>query len=172
MSNIILVTYATYAGSTAGVAEAIGKALATSGLLVEIRPMREVRDLTQYQAVVAGSPIHAGRWLPEAVKFVQTHQKALAEKPFAAFLTCVALTMKNKKYHDVAVDYMRPVRELIRPVSEGYFAGELDFSKIPFSLKKLVMRIIVALGVWKAGDQRDWKAINAWADSIRPLLLQ
>ena len=40
MSNKILVTYASRTGSTVGVAEAIGKTLAESGLQVDVRPMR------------------------------------------------------------------------------------------------------------------------------------
>ncbi len=39
MTEKILVTYATCTGSTVGVAEAIGKTLAESGLEVEVLPM-------------------------------------------------------------------------------------------------------------------------------------
>ena len=42
MSNKILVAYASRAGSTAGVAEAIGKTLTESGVQVEVRPMASV----------------------------------------------------------------------------------------------------------------------------------
>ena len=45
MNNRLLVTYASKTGSTAGVAEAIGKSLAESGAQVEVLPMRDVRDL-------------------------------------------------------------------------------------------------------------------------------
>ncbi len=55
MSNKILVTYATCTGFTVGVAEAIGKTLAENGAQVDILPMREVKDLSPYHAVVAGS---------------------------------------------------------------------------------------------------------------------
>ena len=93
MSNKILVAYASAAGSTAGVAEAIGKTLVESGAQVEVRPMKDVNDLAPYQAVVAGSAIRDGKWLPEAIQFVQNHQAALARKPFAAFLVCMTLAM-------------------------------------------------------------------------------
>src|SRR5512139_1369779 len=99
MSDKILVTYASRLGSTAGVAEAIGKTLMDNGAQVEVRRMEDVTDLTPYSGVVAGSAIRNKQWLPEAVQFVQTHQAALQQKPFAAFLVCMTLAMKNgEKY--------------------------------------------------------------------------
>ena len=61
MNNRILVTYASRAGSTAGVAEAIGKTLIERGAQVDMLPMQDVKDLTPYSAVVAGSAIRAAK---------------------------------------------------------------------------------------------------------------
>jgi menaquinone-dependent protoporphyrinogen oxidase len=77
MNDTILVAYASRAGSTAGVAEAIGQTLAESGAHVEVRRMQDVKDLAAYRAVVAGSAIQGGHWLPEAMHFMQTHQAVL-----------------------------------------------------------------------------------------------
>jgi menaquinone-dependent protoporphyrinogen oxidase len=96
MTNKILVTYASRGGTTTGVAEAIGKTLAESGAEVEVRPMAEVTDLSPYGAVVAGSAIQGGQWLPEAMQFVRGHQAELSSKPFAAFLVCMTLAMQGK----------------------------------------------------------------------------
>lgn len=166
MSNKILVAYATRAGSTIGIAEAIGKTLAENGAQVDILPMQEVNDVSPYQAVVAGSAIRGGKWLPEAMQFVETHQKALAQKPFAAFLVCITMSMKNEKKRQGVAEWLKPVRGLVKPVSEGYFAGVLDFSKLPLTLHILLMRVAAALGVWSEGDHRDWNAINAWANDL------
>jgi menaquinone-dependent protoporphyrinogen oxidase len=57
MNDKILVTYASRAGSTAGVAEAIGKTLVENGAQVDVLPMKNVKDLTPYRVVVAGSAI-------------------------------------------------------------------------------------------------------------------
>jgi len=35
-----------------------------------------------------------------------------------------------------------------------------------------MFRLSVLFGVWSEGDHRDWDAIRAWAESLRPLLLQ
>jgi len=170
MSNKILVTYASRAGSTAGVAEAIGQTLTDSGAQVEVRPMKEVQDLAPYGAVVAGSAIQAGQWLPEALQFMQTHQAALARKPFAAFLVCMTLAMPNNKYQEQVADWLKPVRALVKPVSEGLFAGALDISKIPSFGDRLKFRLSVAFGVWSEGDHRDWNAVRAWAADLKPIL--
>lgn len=125
MDNKILVTYASRFGSTEGVAEAIGKTLAESGAQVDIFPMREVKDLSPYQAVVAGSAINAGAWLPEAMQFMHAHQSELNQKPFAAFLVCMTLTMRNAdQYRGHVADWLAPVRVLyLRWLNNGIFEG-------------------------------------------------
>jgi menaquinone-dependent protoporphyrinogen oxidase len=171
-SNKILVTYASRFGSTAGVAEAIGKTLLEHGAQVDVLPMREVQDLSPYQTVVAGSAINGGAWLPEAVQFVQARRTELAQKRFAAFLVCMTLSMKNgEQYRSHVATWLAPVRALVRPVSEGLFAGALDIKKIPSFSDRLKFRLSVLFGVWKEGDHRDWNAIRAWAESLYPLLV-
>src|SRR5512139_4097072 len=98
MPDKILVTYASRAGSTAGVAEAIGQTLTESGAQVDVRPMQDVTDLAPYRAVVAGSAVQDRQWLPEAMQFVRTHRAELNQKPFAAFMVCMTMATKNEKY--------------------------------------------------------------------------
>jgi menaquinone-dependent protoporphyrinogen oxidase len=170
-NNNVLVTYASRFGSTAGVAEAIGKTLSVHGAQVVVLPMKEVTDLSPYQAVVAGSAINGGVWLPEGQQFMQTHQAELRCKPFATFLVCMTLGMKNgEQYRSHVSSWLEPVRALVRPVSEGLFAGALDISKIPSYSDRLKFRMSVLFGVWKEGDHRDWNAIKNWAESLVPLL--
>lgn len=168
---MILIAYASRAGSTAGVAEAIGRALAESGAQIEVRPMQDVTDLTPYRAVIAGSAIQRKQWLPEAMDFIRANQIALRQKPFAAFLVCMTLAMPNQQYHRVVADWLKPVRDLVKPKSEGFFAGALDISTVPSRLDRLKFRLSVAFGVWTEGDHRDWNAIREWAVSLRPLML-
>jgi menaquinone-dependent protoporphyrinogen oxidase len=169
--NKILVTYASRLGSTAGVAEAIGKTLTDNGAEVDVRRMEDVADLTSYSAVVAGSAIRGKKWLPEAVQFMQTHQAALRQKPFAAFLVCMTLALKNgENYRPHVASFLDPVRAAVRPVSEGLFAGVLDIKKVPSFSDRLKFRLSVLFGVWKEGDHRDWNAIREWAAGLGPLL--
>ena len=170
MSQKILVAYATRHGTTAGVAEAIGNTLAEGGAHVDVLPMEKVRDLTPYGSVVAGSAIRAGAWLPEAMQFMQSHRTELAQKRVAVFLVCMTLSMKAD-YRTHVATWLDPVRAIVRPVSEGLFAGALDISKVESFGDRLKFRMSVLFGAWTEGDHRDWNAIRNWAESLRPLLI-
>ena len=172
MSAKILVTYASRTGSTAEIAQAIGKTLAESGAQVDVRAMQEVQDLAPYSAVVAGSAIRKSKWLPEATQFIQTHRAELAQKRLAEFTVCITLAMSNSaQYRAVVAKWVAPVRALVAPQSEGFFAGLLDFTKLPLNLDTLQLRLAVALHIFPRGDRRDWNAIRTWAESIRSVLL-
>jgi menaquinone-dependent protoporphyrinogen oxidase len=173
MNNRILITYASRAGSTAEIAEAVGGILAQNGTTVDVLPVQEVKDISGYSAVVAGSAIRKSKWLPEAMRFVQTHRSELAKKPFATFTVCITLAMSNsEQYRQVVRGWITPVRSLVKPMSEGLFAGKLDFHKLPVTFDTLKLRLVVGLGIFPKDDRRDWKAIRTWAEDLGPLLLR
>jgi len=171
MSKKILVTYASRAGSTAEIAETVGRILSEGGAQVDVISMKEVKDLSTYQAVVVGSAIRGSKWLPEAIEFVQAHRAELARKRFAMFTVCITMAMKNaERYRAGVATWVEPVRALVRPLDEGFFAGRLDFAKLPVNWDTLMLRLTVALGIFPRGDQRDWNAISNWAKGLRSVL--
>ena len=164
-------TYASRAGSTAGVAEKIGKILRDLGESADVKPMNEVTDLLSYDAIVAGSAIQASRWLPEAMEFMRRHQDVLSRKPFASFTLCMTLAMKKgEEYRPVINEWIAPVRSLARPVSEGIFAGVLDLHKVPGAADRLKFKLSILFGVWHEGDFRNWYEIEKWAAGLPELL--
>lgn len=182
MTTRMLVTYASRSGSTAEIAEAIGRILTTPSLplqnsanfgdmLVDVLPMPDVRDVSSYQAVIAGSAIRGAQWLPEAMQFIRLHQSTLRQKPFAMFTVCITLAMRNGEQYRTAVkDWTAPVRNLVRPLSEAFFAGMLDFDKLPTNWETMKLRATVAMGLFPRGDHRDWNAVRDWAESLKPML--
>jgi menaquinone-dependent protoporphyrinogen oxidase len=173
MNNRLLVTYASRTGSTAEIAEAIGKSLSQNDMNVDVLPMQDVKDLAPYSAVIVGSAIRQAKWLPEGMKFIQDHRAELARKRVATFTVCITLAMSNStQYRQAVREWIAPVRIHVKPISEGLFAGRLDFAKLPFSLDTLKFRLVVALGIFPKDDRRDWKAIHDWAESLCPRFLQ
>ncbi len=167
----ILVAYASRGGSTGGVAEALGKTLAEQGSQVDVRQIKDVAGIDQYSAVVLGSAIRGKAWLPEAMEFVRAHRDALRQKPVAAFLVCITLAMPiAANYKEFVRGFMNDVRSLIAPRAEGYFAGALDYSKVPLVPEGLQLRILSAASKTPPGDYRDWDAIRSWAVQLPSVL--
>ena len=150
MKDKILVTYSTRTGSAKGVSECIGETLSDLGESVDVLPMREIEDLSHYRAVIAGSAIQAGKWLPEAFDFVKAHRNDLNKKPFAVFLVCMTLAMpKGESYRETVSGWLDPVRSLVSPIDVELFKGTLDIKKIPSFGDRFKFRISVLLGIWK-----------------------
>ncbi len=171
MSQRILVTYASQAGSTAGVAEAIAKSLAAAGSTVDLRPVKEVTDLSAYQAVVIGSAVHSGKWMPEATAFVRRNQARLRQMPTAIFQVCMMLASSNEQYRSMVPTWLDPLREELRPVSAGSFSGAILLDHYPKLTDKLGLKIFLATVKIKEGDYRDWDAVQSWSEHLRPLLM-
>lgn len=169
MSKNILVTYASRAGSTKGVAEAIAQTLENQGFAVDVQTMNTVHDVSAYDGIVAGSAIRMDKWLPEATQFVETYQAELSQKLFAPFVVCLAMSVQNERRREQAIKtasgYLEPVRNLVPTVSEGLFAGVLDLSKLPL-IYLIPFSTLTLFGIFKEGDYRDWDAIQAWAEHL------
>ena len=164
----ILIAYATKAGSTAEVAAEIGRVIESKGgCQVDVRPVGKLNGVDGYDAVVIGSAIRAGKWLPEARKFVEKHRDALGRVPVALFAVCLTLKDDTEENRRTVAAYLDPICEIVQPVEVGLFAGVMDYSKLPF-----ILRLLMKAMKTPQGDFRDWEAITSWADNICPLLLQ
>mgnify|MGYP001039832509 CR=1 FL=1 len=171
MPKNILITYASYTGSAETIAGFISSDLESRGFKTDLIPINEVKEISSYDAVIAGSAIHSGRWLPEAFDFLESFREQLSEKPFAAYLVCMTMAMKNnEKYLQFVSDFMIPVREIVKPVSEGLFAGKLEIKRLPSLSDKIKFRISVAAGVWKEGDHINRNEIIRWSESLSHIL--
>ncbi len=189
--NKILVTYATFAGSTVDVARAIGLEIAERGLEVDVLPLGEVKEIEGYAGVVLGGPMIMG-WHRDALRFLKKHRQALQHIPLAVFVMAMSLTQTGETHVEgvpVYVDeglpnapekegqlnfreryarlanYLRPILKATRPVtpvSIGVFGGRLEYGRLRWWAVLFVMVIIQA----PAGDRRNWPAIRAWAAGL------
>ena len=162
MSTSVLVAYATRAGSTQEVAEAIASTLREAGLAVDIQQLGDVRTLDGCQALVMGAPFYMFRWHKDALAFLKRHQRALGDRPAAVF----ALGPFNdveKEWVDVRAQLDRALAKFpwFEPVAVQVFGGKFDPATLrpPYSLLPAMKKIPVS-------DIRDWQAIAAWAQDL------
>lgn len=168
----ILVAYASAAGSTGGVAEAIGKTLSEgASLAVDVRPVKAVDDLTPYSAVVIGSAIHGGKGLPEATEFIQAHQERLRQMHTALFHVGMMAASRSPANRELVTQFLAEERGLVKPAAVGSFVGALYPEQYP-GFTGFGMRFFLAYcgAGMRGGDYRDPDAIRAWAGSLRPLI--
>lgn len=69
----ILLVYDTEHGATSTIAEAIGMTLCEQGLQVDVFLARTVHDISAYDAVIIGTPIYYGGWLPGVTNFLKKY---------------------------------------------------------------------------------------------------
>jgi len=163
MGKRVLVGYATGTGSTTGVAEAIGRTLGERGYTVDVKPMKDQPSIEGYDAVVLGSAINGGQWLPEAIQYLEANQRALAQVPVSMFcvhaMNCGPDPKKTKK----RLAYLDKERALVQPADEGFFAGQGPTGADSNAIARWAFR---AFGGDVEGDGRDWDAIKAWAERV------
>ena len=134
MTEKILVAYASRTGATKEIAEAIGKSLADGGADVDIRSMTEIkislptvrwcrqRD-TRLEMAAGGDGVYAPA--PADLK----------KKPFAAFMVCITLAMKNgENYRQGIRDWMSSVRSWCARSARATLLAGWIFPKCLFHL--------------------------------------
>jgi menaquinone-dependent protoporphyrinogen oxidase len=168
MDKKILITYATKAGSTVEIAAVIGETLSKRGFAVDVKPVSENPSLDGYQAVLMGSAIRMGSWLPEAVDFVRKNQSTLQQIPTSIFTVHMLNYRDDEASRTARQAYTAPVRELLPSVDEVFFRGKLDYKTLTF-LDRMIAKA-VANPNDPPGDFRDWDQIRDWSQSVFPTL--
>jgi menaquinone-dependent protoporphyrinogen oxidase len=167
MSASVLVGYATKYGSTQEVAEAVAAALREAGLEVDCQPMRQVRSLDGYGAVVLGAPLYMFRWHKDAKSFLSRHRQALTQRPVAVFALGPFQDVPTD-WQEVRANFDKQLAEFpwFAPVALEIFGGKFDPAKLDFPYS-----LVPGLKKMPVSDIRDWTAIRAWANSL-PAKLQ
>ncbi len=161
LNGKILVVYASRCGSTADIARAVAEDLKRRTPAVDLRPADKVSTLAGYEAVVVGSAVRFGHWLPEAVEFVRAHRTGLKRVPTAFFTVHMMNTGPDEAARKARLGYLDPVHAVMRPGAEVFFAGRMDLSRLSFT-ERLLCKVMKG----RNADMRDWTAIHAWGQSV------
>ncbi len=166
MSSSVLVAYATRYGSTQEVAEAVAATLRERGLEVDLQPMRQVRTIDQYRAVVLGAPLYMFHWHKDAINFLERNRAALTARPVAIF-ALGPFHADEKEYQAVREQLDKELVKFpwLTPRAIAIFGGKFDPQKLTFP-----HNLLPALKNMPASDVRDWTAIRAWASDLAATL--
>ena len=154
-----LVAVASRHNATHDIAEVIAEELRTSGLEVDLRDADAVSDIGGYEAVVLGSGVYMGRWLPAARHFVDVHGPALRTVPVWLF-SSGPLGAEDPKPRGDPVDIPQ-LLEATHAREHKVFAGKLENRSLGIS-ERLMAKAVHA----PEGDFRDLGAVIEWARSI------
>jgi menaquinone-dependent protoporphyrinogen oxidase len=80
---------------------------------VAIKPVKDKPSLVGYQAVVIGSAIRMGSWLPEAMAFARDNQARLSQLPTSIFTVHLLNTGDDAASQAARQAYTAPVRQFL-----------------------------------------------------------
>jgi len=155
---MILIAYASKYGATQEVAERIAKRLQKTGTQVEVKPVSQIGDVGKAEAVIVGSGLYQGGWIPEATAFVRKNANALSKIP--TWLFSVGPLATEVKDEEQPIE-LAEFRDKIGLKHHTVFHGALRHNKLDRN-DRMTMKAVGA----PDGDFRDWAAIDAWVDQI------
>jgi menaquinone-dependent protoporphyrinogen IX oxidase len=172
----ILVAYATWAGTTRGVADAIAKDLTDKNTTAEVSRADRVKDINMYDAVVLGTSIHAGRTVGDFNQFLRRFHESLKIKKLAYFVVCANMFTDNEQNRAETLGWLNKTLvglEDIKPVDIGLFAGGVitegeDYQRLNFIVKAIIGSMKESIiKQYNKSDLRNWDKISQWAKDLK-----
>lgn len=160
-----LVTYASEHGSTREIAERIHARLLTKISPVHCLPIESVNNPDKYEAIVIGSAVHGQAWIPSATVFVHKHSSTLSSVPVFAFSVGDPDAAPKRFRKKLREEEEKRLGEVARREAHArdhvLLSGKFEKQDVP-----CLPRMILTCCGWRFGDNRDWNAIDRWADSV------
>ncbi len=164
----VLVAAASRQGSTAEIAQAIGDVLRSRGLEVTVHRAESVGPLAGIDAVVLGSAVYSGHWLPPAIALAHRIADELPGRPVWLFSSGPVGNPSRKLVQRMGADPVDLPEVLAATRARGHkmLAGKLDRKDLR-GFQRAALSVVRGL----EGDFRDWQGIRGWAGSIAEQLL-
>ncbi len=161
MNPIVLVAYATRAGSTMEIAQTIATELEKRDFSVDICPINRVANLEGYSHVVIGSAVRMSAPLPEVTQFIEGHLSEFHGIPLAFFAVHLQNDGDDEASRKFRLAYLDPIRKLLPLQHEAFFTGVYDPEKVSY-IERLMGKTVQT----PIGDFRNWAAIKDWGQAI------
>ncbi|MGI5992689.1 MAG: flavodoxin domain-containing protein [Methanosarcina sp.] len=167
MQTKVLVAYASKYGSTQEVAEAIAATLRENDLVVDLKPVREVKTLEEYAVAVLGAPLYMLHWHKEARGFLSRHHEVLMKLQVAVF-ALGPLSNREEEWKEARAQFDKELAKFpwLTPIAIEIFGGKFDPKKLHLPDKIIVSLPASPLHGIPASDVRNWTEIRAWASKL------
>jgi menaquinone-dependent protoporphyrinogen oxidase len=152
----VLVTYGSTRGGTDRLAHWLAEELTARGHTVDLCPAKASRHLGAEDAVVVGA-LYAGRWHPDARRFVRRHRAALSTRP-VWFFSSGPLGDEAAATEAAPVPQVARLMAMVGARGHRTFGGRLDAGAKGFLASKIARRT--------AGDWRDRDDVAGFAAMI------
>lgn len=162
MATQVLIATASRHGSTFDIADEIARVLSRRGCVVVDKAADEVDGIERFNAVICGSAVYMGHWLPEALAFVTRNTGELVKRPVWLFSSG---PIGEPPQPEGEPQGMAEMIERVRARAHRTFAGRLDPDRLGLGEK-----VIVGMLRAPKGDFRDFPAVTAWAGEIADAL--
>ncbi|MFG2867421.1 flavodoxin domain-containing protein [Streptomyces sp. NPDC048338] len=152
--------------STQEIAEEIAGRLERAGHDTNVGTLRTGAEPLgpPHDALVIGSAVHDGAWLPAAEKFVRGHAARMADQPvwmFSVGMTAALPRPMRRLAERAEQPRIAALVDLVRPRDHRRFSGVIRREHLDRK-GALLFRLCGA----RYGDHRDPAAVDAWADGI------
>ncbi len=172
----IAICYGSRYGTTTGIVQEMAKTAEEVGASIEVVELKRnklAQSVHEYDLILIGSGIQAGRWTKEPLKFIEENLESLSNCKVALFVVCG--DAGNPALCDKAqADYLDTITAqypTLSPVSTGLFGGMFDFKRYNFVTRSLVKSIVKKRTpkgeeVPEIMDFRDWDKIREWTTNV------
>ena len=154
-----LVGYMSKSGTTAEIAQRIGRVLEARGIEVEVKPVLTVENIRGYDRLVLGCPVNGMNVLPEFRAYL-SDKVVGSGVPLDLFIVSYLFEKGRKVFRKVIAKNREIIRNLAGASSVEVFGGRLPAPLPPF------MRFVFGTPADLALDIRDWDKIEAWAGKL------
>lgn len=177
MTSKVLICYGSRYGTTTEVVQEMVKTAEDLGVKMDtvfLKKEKPPSSFDEYDLVIIGSGIQAGRWTKEPLDFIKKNIDSLSKTKVALFVVSgyAGNPEKSDEAQTLYLDNIIEEYPGLSPISNALIGGVFEFNKYNFAVRALVKRIVSSQlppgeEIPEKIDFRDWEKIRDW---IRQLL--